>query len=130
MVVRRPWCARGPTQVYGNNVVLPSEHQLPGTIAMPRFAILAHDHPTLHWDLFLEAGSGLRTWRLTAPPEDGIAISADAIGDHRLMYLTYEGPVSGGRGFVERWDEGSYDIVQWETDRIDLIVTGNRIGGR
>src|SRR5690242_19502936 len=63
---------------------------------MPRFVIVEHDHPTLHWDLMLEVGLVLRAWRLEALPRDGERISATAINDHRLLYLDYEGPISGG----------------------------------
>ena len=64
---------------------------------MPRFVILEHDHPVLHWDLMLEAGDVLQTWRLANPPTPGCAIDATALPDHRLTYLDYEGPVSGNR---------------------------------
>lgn len=78
---------------------------------MPRFVILEHDHPSLHWDLMLETGAVLWTWRLAAPPRQaGERIAAERIGDHRKAYLEYEGPVSGGRGTVRRWDAG-----EWET---------------
>src|SRR2546429_613448 len=43
---------------------------------MPRFVILEHDHPELHWDLMLEAGPVLRTWPLAAPPQPGGASAA------------------------------------------------------
>ena len=75
---------------------------------MPRFVILEHDHPFLHWDLMLEAGSVLRTWRLRPPPRRGEAIVATAVFEHRLLYLDYEGPISGGRGRVLRWEHGTY----------------------
>lgn len=76
---------------------------------MPRFAVLTHDWPTPHWDLFLEAGPVLRAWRLLAEPGVGRAVAAEPIGDHRLLYLDYEGPVSGGRGTVAKWDAGTFD---------------------
>jgi len=74
---------------------------------MPRFAILEHDHPTLHWDLLLEAGDVLKAWRLAQAPTASL-IEAAEIADHRVMYLDYEGPVSGDRGFVKRWDAGVF----------------------
>jgi hypothetical protein len=89
---------------------------------MPRFVILEHDHPELHWDLMLEAGGVLRTWRLAQPPTAGAAIKAVALGDHRLHYLDYEGPVSGGRGTVTRWDRGTYEeeggVFEWRGARV------------
>jgi hypothetical protein len=79
---------------------------------MPRFVILEHDHPRLHWDLMLEVGSVLKTWRLAKAPETpGEMIEAVSIGDHRIFYLDYEGPVSGERGNVKRWDAGTYETL-------------------
>jgi hypothetical protein len=80
---------------------------------VPRFVILEHDHPQLHWDFLLEAGPVLRAWRLLGEPRPGAAVTAEANFDHRLLYLEYEGPLSGDRGCVTRWDEGSFD---WLTD--------------
>lgn len=75
---------------------------------MARFVVLEHDWPHLHWDLFLETGAVLTGWRLARPPEGGGPIPAERTADHRLAYLDYEGPVSGGRGRVQRWDAGTY----------------------
>ena len=70
---------------------------------MPRFVILEHDYPQQHWDLMLEAGPVLRTWRLAEPPDVGRPVAATASFDHRPVYLDYEGPVSGNRGTVQRF---------------------------
>jgi hypothetical protein len=94
---------------------------------MPRFVILEHDHPTLHWDLMLEAGDLLKTWRLPGLPLTQ-AMEATELGDHRAMYLDYEGPVSGGRGFVKRWDAGTYvDELASMPDRRCLFFDGERL---
>lgn len=77
---------------------------------MPRYVILTHDHPFPHWDLLLECGDACRTWRLLAEPHAGTRIEAEPLPDHRLLYLDYTGPVSGGRGRVARWDAGGYTI--------------------
>ena len=77
---------------------------------MPRFVVLEHDHPALHWDLMLEASGVLQTWRLDQPPDAGSgSIDATEVSDHRVAYLDYEGPVSGNRGRVRRWDAGDFD---------------------
>jgi hypothetical protein len=78
---------------------------------MPRYVILTHDHPFLHWDLMLEDGGVLRTWRLLEEPAVGRTVPAEKLPDHRLAYLDYEGPVSGDRGNVVRWDYGTYDVI-------------------
>jgi hypothetical protein len=96
---------------------------------MPRFVVLEHDHPERHWDLMLEAGAVLRTWRLAAPPAAGESVHATPSFDHRLLYLDYEGPISGGRGRVSRWDHGTF---LWETDEADRLVvrlSGGRLRG-
>ncbi len=97
---------------------------------LPRFVVLEHDHPFRHWDLMLESGAALRTWRLGAPPATGLTVEATPLGDHRRLYLDYEGPVSGDRGRVVRWDRGTFT---WEGQEEGLVVVclhGERWRGR
>lgn len=107
---------------------------------MPRFVLLYHECPpdyprASHWDLMLETGDVLRTWALATLPQswetwrartaerhpncaavtDGEEVAAEALGDHRREYLTFEGEVSGGRGNVVRVAEGEYAIEEAET---------------
>jgi len=96
---------------------------------MPRFVVLTHDHPVLHWDLMLEHGDSLRTWRLVRPPDEASPIDAEALPDHRLAYLDYEGAVSGGRGMVERWDAGTYETVESTDHRIAVQLAGRKLSG-
>jgi hypothetical protein len=96
---------------------------------MPRFVILAHDHPLLHWDFMLENGATLRTWRLAAEPEANVRIAAEEIQPHRLFYLDYEGPVSGDRGVVTRWDAGIFDGGT-QGDEFLLVIHGQRFQGQ
>lgn len=98
---------------------------------VPRYVILEHDHPTLHWDLMLEAGEVLRTWRLAAPPRPGGEVAAEASFDHRKTYLDYEGPVSGNRGTVTAWDRGTYEQFSEvpAPDRIVVELEGARLHG-
>ena len=96
---------------------------------MPRFVILDHDHPFHHWDFLLEAGDVLRAWRLLSEPRRGRPIAAEPLPDHRPHYLDYEGPVSGDRGVVGRWDSGIFSWVVDRADEIRIRMTGNRIAG-
>lgn len=91
-----------------------------------RFAILTHDHPFFHWDLFLESGEVAWTWRLLDEPGPDRTVRAQRIGDHRLLYLDYEGSVSGGRGQVARWDAGTYRIVHETHEQLTVWLSGNR----
>ena len=94
---------------------------------MARYVILSHDHPTQHWDLMLEAGERLRTWRLAAMPAPGASMAAELLQEHRLDYLEYEGPVSGGRGSVSRWDRGRFTWTHDLPDEIEVEVQGERL---
>ncbi|HEX4590592.1 MAG TPA: DNA polymerase ligase N-terminal domain-containing protein [Gemmataceae bacterium] len=97
---------------------------------MPRFVILDHDHPSRHWDFLLESGPALRSWRLLAEPQRGQSIAAELLPDHRPIYLDYEGPVSGDRGRVSRWDAGIFDWERNETDFVCAKLSGERVNGR
>ena len=84
---------------------------------MPRFVILCHDPAPdttqrLHWDLMLETENALRTWALSEEISSGVSVSARQLAHHRKAYLDYEGPVSGNRGSVHRWDHGVYDLLR------------------
>jgi hypothetical protein len=94
-----------------------------------RFVILEHDHPHLHWDLMLESGNALRTWRLAEPPSPRAPVRAEAIGDHRLMYLDYEGPLTGNRGSVRRWDAGTFEWLSEGKSACQFRLAGNRVRG-
>ena len=43
-------------------------------------------------------------------------IRAERLPDHRRRYLDYEGPISGNRGSVIRWDAGDYVLLSDESD--------------
>jgi hypothetical protein len=97
---------------------------------MPRFVLLAHDHPHPHIDLMLEVDAVLWTWQLPAFPGDGVCGEARRIFDHRPVYLDYEGPVSGGRGLVRRLDRGSYDWLVQAPGRLEAQLSSERLSGR
>ena len=96
---------------------------------MRRFVVLEHDHPRLHWDLMLEAGETLRSWRLAEPPAVDRVIAAERIGDHRRAYLDYEGPVSGGRGSVKRFDAGTFEWIEDTETRVLIRLDGVKLRG-
>ena len=101
-------------------------------VAMERFVVLRHELPASsprasHWDFMLEGGSGLRTWALEALPSEGEPTVAQALPEHRLDYLTYEGSVSGDRGRVWRWDEGRYVYLSNLVDECIVRVEGRKM---
>ena len=95
---------------------------------MPRFALLEHDHPYPHFDLMLEAGPVLWTWRLDMLPWE-CSGEATRITDHRLIYLDYEGPISGARGSVRRLDGGEFAGELSNEDLLTLSLAGGRLKG-
>jgi hypothetical protein len=71
----------------------------------------------------------LRTWRLEQPPAPGAVIKAEALPDHRRMYLDYEGPISGNRGEVQRWDSGEYAVLSQTATEIVMRFEGTQTQG-
>jgi hypothetical protein len=96
-----------------------------------RFVVLEHRWDGVHWDFLVETGpfGPLRTWAIDAEPVAGRDLPARALADHRREYLTYEGEVSGGRGFVRRWDEGTCSVEVWGPDRVRLVLAGDQLEG-
>jgi DNA polymerase ligase (LigD)-like protein len=101
---------------------------------MPRFVVLRHQLPAgesrgLHWDLMFEWGQVLRTWALKCEPLSAAEIDVEQLPDHRLAYLDYEGPVSGDRGSVTRWDAGEYRLESESDGELKMRLEGARLVG-
>jgi len=97
-----------------------------------RFVIQEHTRSKdIHWDLMLETGNILQTYRLDRAPEEILCQSANAIKifDHLLKFLTYEGPVNKGRGSVRIIEAGTYEITHQERKRIELSLSGKILKG-
>jgi len=75
-----------------------------------RFVVLRHQRgPDVHWDVMIEDGDHLATWRMDRPPHEVAAepVPLVRIQDHPLRFLTYTGPVQKDTGHVERADAGT-----------------------
>jgi hypothetical protein len=96
---------------------------------MPRFVLLEHNWNGVHWDFMLEAGEVLRTWAIDAPIVSGRDLPARALGDHRMIYLDYEGPIAGDRGHVRRIDAGTFRALVWLKDHVRVEVSGSQLVG-
>jgi hypothetical protein len=102
---------------------------------MPRFVVLHHDFPVgharrPHWDLMLEWGQALRTWAVASEPGAANHIEAEALPDHRLVYLDYEGPISDDRGSVTQWDAGQYEVESDSQREVIVQLRGRRLNGK
>ena len=78
----------------------------------------------------LETREALATWSLAEPPDSAPQVPAWALADHRLAYLDYEGPVSEDRGFVTRWDRGTYQLEKYDRDELTATIAGERLLGQ
>jgi hypothetical protein len=102
---------------------------------MPRFVLLRHEcppgfGPPSHWDLMLEDGEALLAFRLLELPTAGRpTVAAEALARHRIEYLDYEGPVSGGRGDVRQVDAGAFRWLERTPLRASLEAAGQVLRG-
>ncbi len=99
------------------------------------FVLLEHQTDSgLHWDLMIEmpGRERLATWRLASNPIalTDESMNAQPIGDHRRIYLEYEGELSDGRGSVARVDAGGSKVVEQSDERIVMELDGHELRGR
>ena len=111
---------------------------------MPRFVLLSHDVPAesatpSHWDFMLEHEGALLAWRLIELPSTWLAllegrpsaelssVPAERLPDHRLLYLDYEGPISGDRGEVRRIDGGPFGWVGAADAAFEVLLMGETL---
>jgi hypothetical protein len=97
-----------------------------------RFVVQEHTTPDgVHWDLMLEKGDVLSTFRLEEPPQAVLdhAVQAVSIFDHPLKFLTYEGPVQKGTGKVRIVDRGTCGLLDQTEDAITVELRGAILQG-
>ncbi|MFH1370182.1 MAG: DNA polymerase ligase N-terminal domain-containing protein [Planctomycetota bacterium] len=86
----------------------------------------------VHWDLMLEKGGVLETYRVNSPPEEwgDNAPEATRIFDHPLKFLTYEGSVNKGKGKVTIVEAGIYRILSQKENQLEADFEGTIIKGK
>ena len=101
-----------------------------------RFAVLKHVRQTdIHWDLLLQLPDRplLATWQIRVDPaawkRQLHAIPAIAISDHRLIYLDFQGEISGDRGHVTHTDGGLFKLLRAEENFISGYLQGRNLNG-
>lgn len=100
-----------------------------------RFVVHEHHSSHLHFDFRLESGGVLRSWAIPKgpsmdPSEKRLAIEVD---DHPLEYIDFEGIIPEGMygaGAVVIWDEGTYEPLVIERDKIEFVIGGTKLRGR
>ncbi len=90
-----------------------------------------HGDP-VHWDLMLECGAVLKTFRLDWAPHALLTHPCLVIPifDHDTRFLTYEGPVQQGLGQVKRVDWGTYDMVSKSESTWIVDLQGEKLQTR
>jgi hypothetical protein len=80
-----------------------------------KFVIQQHETAQgTHFDLMLDQGEDLATFQFARRPDslaEGESLPFRRLPNHRRAYLTYEGPVSGGRGIVRIVRDGIYVVT-------------------
>ncbi|MCK4752388.1 MAG: hypothetical protein KAS75_03005 [Planctomycetes bacterium] len=98
-----------------------------------RFVIQKHSKAgEVHWDLMLEAGQVLQTYRLEVPPEkiSRQVNTAVKIFDHPLKFLAYEGSVNEGKGNVKIAEAGTYRVLSENQESQTLQLEGEILKGK
>ena len=94
--------------------------------------LLRHELPDGSWhhDWMIDPGDDrpLITFRTPAMIPEVDRFEAERIGDHRRAYLTYQGPVSGGRGAVRRVAEGAARLIDLSAGSlvVDVAFAGRQ----
>lgn len=101
---------------------------------MLKFVLLRHEMPpetgrASHFDLMLQVGEVLATWEIPAVPQAGKTYLVGRLPDHRLHYLEYEGPISGGRGEVSKMDAGELVWREQLPESLVAEVRGKILSG-
>jgi bifunctional non-homologous end joining protein LigD len=100
----------------------------------PRFVIQEHSATRLHWDLRLEHDGALASWAIPnglpwGPKDNRKAVHTE---DHPLEYLDFHGEIPKGNygaGTMTIWDRGTYEVLKWEPEKVEVALHGERVDG-
>lgn len=103
--------------------------------SLPSFVVQEHHARTHHYDFRLEHDGVLKSWAVPrgmpdGPGEKRLAVETE---DHPLDYASFEGDIPEGEpgaGRVLLWDHGTFQILSWENDRIEVFLEGQRLQGK
>ncbi|OPX64593.1 MULTISPECIES: DNA polymerase ligase N-terminal domain-containing protein [unclassified Methanoregula] len=100
-----------------------------------RFVLHEHFARHHHFDFRLEHDGVLASWAVPKglPEKGGERRLAIAVEDHPIEYLGFEATIPEGEygaGDVKIRDSGTYDLLVWDTDRIEVVLHGKDYAGK
>jgi bifunctional non-homologous end joining protein LigD len=98
------------------------------------FVIQKHRATRLHYDLRLERHGAMPSWAVPkglpiAKNDRRLAVQTE---DHPLEYASFAGTIPEGHygaGEVRIFDDGTYDLVEWEDKKVSFVLHGRRYPG-
>jgi len=98
------------------------------------FVIHKHRATHLHWDLRLEMNRVLKSWAVPKQPpkSKGTKRLAIQVDDHPLSYANFKGIIPEGNygaGKVEIWDNGTYELKEKDSKKIEFTLHGKKLKG-
>jgi DNA ligase D-like protein (predicted 3'-phosphoesterase) len=103
----------------------------------PQLHFVLHEHFASHhhFDFRLERDGVLKSWAVPKglPEKSGERRLAIAVEDHPRDYIGFQGTIPVGQygaGEVTIKDTGTYDLLLWTNDRIEVLLHGQNISGK
>lgn len=98
------------------------------------FVIHKHRATRLHYDVRLEHDGALPSWAVPKglPIVKGDKRLAVRTENHPLEYGKFEGTIPEGHygaGEIRIFDNGTYEVVEWNEDKVSFILHGRRYPG-
>ena len=97
------------------------------------FCIQKHKASHLNWDLRLEMNGVLKSWAVPKEPPKtkGVKRLAIQVEDHPLSYAKFEGEIKEGygKGTVKIWDNGTYELKEKDSKKLEIILHGKKLKG-
>ena len=98
------------------------------------FVIQKHRATRLHYDLRLERHGAMPSWAVPrglpiARNDRRLAVQTE---DHPIEYASFHGTIPEGHygaGEVRIFDNGTYDLVEWDDKKVSFILNGRRYPG-